>query len=54
MGSITKFHHEETHQQMPDAMNFRCSVTMATRPNQNNNKGGIQPNRKENSEKLSK
>ena len=27
---------------MPDAMNFRCSVPMATRPNQNNNKGRIQ------------
>ena len=26
-----KFHHEETHQKMPEAMNFRCSVTMATR-----------------------
>ena len=35
---------------MPDAMNFRCSVTMATRPNQNNNKEGIQPNGKKNSE----
>ena len=29
-----KFHHEEVHQQMPDAMNFRCNVTMATRPSQ--------------------
>ena len=27
-----KFHHEEAHQQMPEAMNLRCSVTMATRP----------------------
>ena len=27
-----EFHHEETHQQMPEAMNFRCSVTMQTRP----------------------
>ena len=35
---------------MPDAMTFRCSVTMATLPNQNNNKGRIQPNRKKNSE----
>ena len=34
-----KFHHEEAHQHMPDAMNFRCSVNMATRPSQNNNKG---------------
>ena len=34
---------------MPDAMNFRHSVTMATRPNQNNNKGRIQPDRKRNS-----
>ena len=35
---------------MPDAMNFRHSVTMATRPNQNNNEGGIQPNRKKDNE----
>ena len=35
---------------MPDAMNFKCSVTMATRPNENNNKGRIQPNGKKNSE----
>ena len=33
---------------MPDAMNFRHQVTMATRPTQNNNKGSIQPNRKKN------
>ena len=31
---------------MPDAMNFRHSITMATRSNQNNNKGKIQPNGK--------
>ena len=37
---------------MPDAMNFRCSVTMATRPSQNNNKGRIQPNRKKNNENI--
>ena len=36
---------------MPEAMNFRCSVTMATRPNQNNNKGRIQANGKKYSEK---
>ena len=35
---------------MPEAMDFRHSVTMATRPNQNNNKGKIQPNGKENNE----
>ena len=33
---------------MPEGMNFRCGVTMATRPNQNNNKDKIWPNRKEN------
>ena len=47
-----KFHHEEAHQQMPDAMNFRCSVTMATRSSQNNNKGRIQPNGKKNNENI--
>ena len=50
----TEFHHKWIHQQMPDAMNFRDSVTMATRPNQNNNKGRIQPNGKKNSEMLFK
>ena len=39
------FHHEEAHQQKPDAMNFRHSVTMITRPGQNNNKGRISPKR---------
>ena len=29
-----EFHHKEAHQQMPEAMNIRCSVTMATRPSQ--------------------
>ena len=42
-----KFHHEEAHQQIPDT---RCSVTMAARPNQNNDKGRIQPSRKKNNE----
>ena len=37
---------------MPDAMNFRCSVTMATLPNQNNNKGRIQPNGKKFNENI--
>ena len=45
-GQLQIFHHEEAHQQKPDAMNFRQSVTMATLPNQNNNKGRIQPNGK--------
>ena len=45
-----KFHHKWTHQQMPEAMIFRHSVTMATRTNQNNNKGRIQPNGKKNNE----
>ena len=35
---------------MPDAMDFRHNVAMATRPNQNNNKGRNQPNGKKNNE----
>ena len=38
------FHHEEAHQQKQQAMNFRHSVTMATRPIQSNNKRQYQPN----------
>ena len=40
------FHHEKAHPEKPHTMNFRCNVTMATLPGQNNNKDSFQPNRK--------
>ena len=40
------FHHEEGHPEKPHTMNFRCNVTMATLPGQNNNKDSFQPDGK--------
>ena len=45
-----KFCYEEAHQHMLDAMNFRCSVTMATRPSQKQQQRQNLPNGKNNSE----
>ena len=49
------FHHEEAHQQKPNAMNFGLNcVTMATLPDQNNNKSQFHTNGRNSSTMLPK